>query len=161
MLDIKLLVVLGEGGHTAELLNLVSLLGGKYRYHYIMPKDDNLSSKKITIPGPVHRLYRAREKNTKFIDACIKTLIDGIKSFWIILRIKPDAILSCGPAIAVPVSIAGKILGKRVIFVETGSRVNYLSLTGRIMYHYADLFFVQWPQLKKKLPRAIYAGRLI
>lgn len=157
----KLLVVLGEGGHTAELLNLVSLLGGKYKYHYIMTKNDNLSFQKITIPGPIHRLYRAREKNTKLIDAIIKTLIDGIKSFWLIIRVRPDAILSCGPAIAVPVSIAGKILGRKVIFVETGSRVNHMSLTGRIMYHCADLFFVQWPQLKKKLPRAIYAGRLI
>ena len=157
----KLLVVLGEGGHTAELLNLVSLLGDNYKYHYIMTKGDNLSIKKVTIEGPIHRLYRAREKNTKIFDAIVKTLIDAIKSFWIIIRIKPDAILSCGPAIAVPVSIAGKILGKRVIFIETGSRVNYLSLTGRIMYHCADLFFVQWPQLRKKRPRAIYAGRLI
>jgi beta-1,4-N-acetylglucosaminyltransferase len=157
----KFLVVLGEGGHTAELLNLVALLGLKYKYHYIMTKGDNLSQKKITIPGPVHWVYRARKKNTKLFDAIIKTLVDGIKALWIILRIRPDAILSCGPAIAVPVSIAGKILGKRIIFVETGSRVNHLSLTGRIMYLYADLFFVQWPQLRKKRPRAIYAGRLI
>jgi beta-1,4-N-acetylglucosaminyltransferase len=157
----KLLIILGEGGHTAELLKLVSLLGKKYRYYYIIPKGDNLSEKKIAIPGPINRIYRAREKSTKFLDGIVKTLIDGVKSFWIILKIKPHAILSCGPAIAVPVSIVGKILGKKVIFVETGSRVNYLSLTGRIMYHFADLFFVQWPQLKKRLPRAIYAGRLI
>jgi UDP-N-acetylglucosamine:LPS N-acetylglucosamine transferase len=157
----KLLVVLGEGGHTAELLKLVSLLGNKYRYFYIMPKDDNLSNKKIAIPGPVYRIYRAREKDTKFFDAIIKTFIDGIKSFWIILRVKPHAILSCGPAIAVPVSIVGKILGTHIIFVETGSRVNCLSLTGRIMYRCADLFFVQWPKLKKGRAKAIYAGRLI
>jgi beta-1,4-N-acetylglucosaminyltransferase len=157
----KIVVVLGEGGHTAELLNLISLLGLTYKYYYIMAKKDNLSSKKITISGPIYRLYRAREKNTKVFDAIIKTIVDGIKSFFILIRIKPDAILSCGPAIAVPVSIAGKILGKRIIFVETGSRINYLSLTGRIMYHCADLFFVQWPQLKKNRPRAIYAGRLI
>jgi beta-1,4-N-acetylglucosaminyltransferase len=157
----KLLIVLGEGGHTAELLNLVSLLGAKYQYHYFITKSDNLSYKKIRIAGPVHWLYRAREKNTKLLNAIIKTLIDGIKSFWIIIRIRPVAILSCGPAIAVPVSIAGKILGKSIIFVETGSRVNFLSLTGRIMYYFADLFFVQWPQLKEKRPRAIYAGRLI
>jgi UDP-N-acetylglucosamine:LPS N-acetylglucosamine transferase len=157
----KLLAVLGEGGHTTELLKLVSLLGEKYKYHYIITKEDNLSCKKIKIQGPVHRLYRARKKDTKLIDAIIKTLIDGFKSFWIILRIRPDAILSTGPAIAVPVSVAGKILGRRIIFVETGSRVNYPSMTGKIMYHCADLFFVQWPQLKKKLPRAIYAGRLI
>jgi uncharacterized protein YqjF (DUF2071 family) len=34
-------------------------------------------------------------------------------------------------------------------------------MTGRIMYRWADLFFVQWPQLAETLPRAVYAGRLI
>jgi UDP-N-acetylglucosamine:LPS N-acetylglucosamine transferase len=79
--------------------------------------------------------------------------------------VRPVAILSTGPAIAVPVSIIGKVLGARIIFVETGSRIQSLSLTGRIMYRWAHLFFVQWPQLREKLPaddpRVIYAGRLI
>jgi beta-1,4-N-acetylglucosaminyltransferase len=159
--EMKLLVVLGEGGHTAELIELVSLLGSRYRYYYIVVKNDNISGRRIEIAGPVYRIHRAREKSTKFVDAVAKTLFDFIKSFFIILQKKPTAILSCGPAIAVPVSIAGKILGRKIIFVETGSRINSLSMTGRIMYRFADLFFVQWPQLKKKCPRAIYAGRLI
>lgn len=157
----KLLIVLGEGGHTTELLNLVVLLGDRYNYHYIVTKEDNLSVDRIKYPGPIYRLSRPRGKYTGKIDALLRTILAGLQSLWVLWRVRPSAILSTGPAIAVPVSILGKLLGVRIIFVETGSRVKALSLTGRIMYRWADLFFVQWPQLKEDLPRAIYAGRLV
>ena len=157
----KLLVVLGEGGHTAELLKLVDLLGDRYDYHYIVSKQDNLSINRIKHPGPIYRLDRPRGKQTKKLDAILRTILVGIQSLWVLLRVRPAAIVSTGPAIAVPISIIGKLVGVRIIFVETGSRIKSLSLTGRIMYRWADLFFVQWPQLAEKLPRAIYAGRLV
>ncbi len=158
---IKLLVVLGEGGHTAELLNLVELLGHSYNYYYIVSKEDNLSANRIKYPGPIYYLSRPRGKHTGNLSAALRLGWAGVQALGILLRVRPTAILSTGPAIAVPVSIIGKLLGARLIFVETGSRVKSLSLTGRIMYHWADLFFVQWPYLKERLPRAIYAGRLV
>jgi beta-1,4-N-acetylglucosaminyltransferase len=158
---VKLLVVLGEGGHTTELLNLVDLLGDGYDYHYIVSKEDNLSANRIKHAGPIYSLSRPRGKSTGALSAIFRIILTGIQSVWVLLRVRPAAIVSTGPAIAVPVSILGKLLGARIIFVETGSRVKTLSLTGRIMYRWADLFFVQWPQLKESLPRAIYAGRLV
>jgi UDP-N-acetylglucosamine:LPS N-acetylglucosamine transferase len=157
----KLLVVFGEGGHTAELLNLVDLLGDGYEYHYIVSKEDNLSADRIKYPGPIYSLSRPRGKSTGKLNAIFRTILAGVQSLWVLLRVRPAAILSTGPAIAVPVSILGKLSGACIIFVETGSRVKALSLTGRIMYRWADLFFVQWPQLAETLPQAIYAGRLV
>jgi beta-1,4-N-acetylglucosaminyltransferase len=157
----KLLVVLGEGGHTTEMLNLVDRLGDRYEYHYIIAKQDTLSADRIRIQGPVHHLLRPRCKGTPLPSAVLGTLVNAAQAVPVLLRVRPKAILSAGPAIAVPVAILGKLLGARVIFVETGSRIRTVSITGKIMYRWADLFFVQWPQLKKRLPRAIYAGRLI
>ncbi len=157
----KLLVVLGEGGHTTELLNLVDLLGNCYTYHYIISKEDNLSADRIRCPGPIYHLPRPRGKDTGTLSAIFYTLLAGVKALVVLLLVRPVAILSTGPAIAVPTSILGRLLGVKIIFVETGSRVKALSLTGRIMYRWANLFFVQWPQLAEKLPRAIYAGRLV
>ncbi|MEM7031750.1 MAG: PssD/Cps14F family polysaccharide biosynthesis glycosyltransferase [Chloroflexota bacterium] len=157
----KMLVVLGEGGHTSELLNLVDLLGDNYEYHYIVSAEDNLSKGRIRLPGEVYVLPRPRGKDTKAILAIWLTLVAALKALVILLRVRPQAILSTGPAIAVPVFMLGKLLGRKIIFVETGSRIQSLSLTGQIMYRWADLFFVQWPQLAEKLPKAIFAGRLI
>jgi beta-1,4-N-acetylglucosaminyltransferase len=157
----RLLIVLGEGGHTKQLLNLVDLLGDVYDYRYVISKEDNLSASHIRYPGPIYRLTRPRGKSTERLGAILRTILAGIQSLWVLLRVHPAAILSAGPAIAVPVSVVGKLLGTRIIFVESSSRVKALSLTGRIMYRWADLFFVQWPQLRENLPRAIYAGRLV
>jgi beta-1,4-N-acetylglucosaminyltransferase len=157
----KLLVVLGEGGHTTELLNLIDLLGDRYQYHYIVSRQDSLSARQIRQPGPVYRLTRPRGKDTGKLSAAFRLLLTSAQALRVLLHVRPQAILSTGPAIYVPVAILGKLLGARVIFVETGSRVRTVSMTGRIMYHWADLYFVQWPQLKERLPRAIYAGRLV
>ena len=162
---LKLLVVLGEGGHTTELLNLVEHLGDLYDYHYLISREDNLSAGHIRYPGPLYRVTRPRGKQTSVLRSAFRTLGTAIESLWVLIRIRPTAILSTGPALAVPVSVIGKVLGARIIFVETGSRIQSLSLTGRIIYRWANLFFVQWPQLREKLPaddpRVIYAGRLI
>jgi beta-1,4-N-acetylglucosaminyltransferase len=157
----KLLIVLGEGGHTKQMLNLVDLLGDAYEYHYVMSDQDNLSADQIRRPGPVYRVTRPRGKHTGWVNAAFRTVLAGIQSIRILLRVRPDAVISAGPAIAVPVSLVGKLVGAQVIFIESSSRIRRPSLTGRIMYRWADLFFVQWPQLKEEMPRAIYAGRLV
>jgi beta-1,4-N-acetylglucosaminyltransferase len=54
-----------------------------------------------------------------------------------------------------------KLLGIRVIYIETGSRVFALSSSGKILYRFADLFFVQWSELLPLYPKAVYAGRLV
>lgn len=157
----KILVVLGEGGHTTELLRLIDLLDDQYHYHYIISQEDNLSVCRIRKPGPIHSLWRPRGKNTPLPLAALRTLGVCLQSLRVLLQVRPTAILSTGPAIAVPVSLLGRLMGVRIIFVETGSRVTRLSLTGRIMYQIAHLFFVQWPQLQEKWPRSIYEGRLL
>lgn len=157
----RLLVVLGEGGHTAELLNLIDKFDDKYVYSYLLSKEDNLSEEQIRQKGPVYRITRPRGKNSSIYSAVFRILGSIPATLKMLFKIRPDAILSTGPAIAVPVSIMGKLLGARIIFVETGSRVKKLSLTGRLMYPWCDLFLVQWPQLAEKIPKALYAGFLI
>lgn len=157
----NLLVVLGEGGHTTELLKLVDLLGDRYDYCYVISKSDDLSARHIRHSGPIYRVSRPRGKRTGVLSAVFQTVLSGIQSLKVVLRVRPEAILSTGPAIAVPISIIGKLLGVCIVYIETGSRVRDLSLTGRIIYRWADLFLVQWPQLAEKLPKAIYAGRLM
>ncbi len=157
----KILVVLGEGGHTTELLRLVDLLDDQHHYHYIVSQEDNLSVNCIRKPGPIHSLWRPCGKNTPLPLAALRTLGVCLQSLRVLLQVRPTAILSTGPAIAVPISLLGRLMGVHIIFVETGSRVTRLSLTGRIMYQIAHLFFVQWPQLQEKWPRSIYEGRLL
>jgi len=157
---VRLLIVLGSGGHTKEMIRLVDLLGPRYEYCYLVAADDELSLQKIKLPGPVYRVIRPRWKNTSWPVAGLRTLWSCLQALWALVRLHPQAILSTGPGVAVPASVLSRLLGLKVVYIETGSRIFALSASGKILYRFADLFFVQWPELLPLCPKAVYAGRL-
>lgn len=156
----RILAVLGEGGHTKEMVHLVELLGQEYEFGYVLVADDDLSETKITVAGPVFRVIRPRDKAHNLPNDARKVLLCAWQAWRVVGRFRPSAMIATGPSVAVPVALVCKLLGVKVIFVETGSRVTALSATGRIMYRLADLFLVQWEPLLEKYPKAVYAGRL-
>ncbi len=86
-----------------------------------------------------------------------------IKAFRILIKEKPDVIISTGGGeIAVPFCYVGKVLGAKVIFIETLSRITTPSRGGQLVYPIADLFLVQWESLLKKYgDKAKYWGKVI
>lgn len=155
----KLMVVLGEGGHTKEMLLLVEQLGPEHDFSYLVVQGDDLSVGKITRPGPINWCRRPRDKAHNLILDLFKTIRSTWHSWQALRAEQPDAVLSCGPSVGVPTCLLAKLLNVKVIFVETGSRVTTLSLSGKIVYRFADLFVVQWPQLVRKYPKAVFGGR--
>jgi len=156
----KILVVLGDGGHTTEMLKLVKLLGPEYEFNYMLATNDFISEGKITWEGPVYRVPPPLGKHSRHRNPFL-ALKNSLKQLKVLLRVRPKAILSSGANIAIPVSIFGRLLGVKVIHIETGSRVYTMSSTGKVMYRISHLFFVQWEPLQKDFPKAIYAGRLL
>lgn len=161
----RLLVVLGEGGHTRQMLQLLDQLGPDYEYHYLIAAEDQLSENKIRLPGPVYRIGRPRSKVKGHTDSVATGAwhsLQSVAQLWPMLRrIRPQAILANGPSVAVPAALLGKLQGAAIIYVESASRVEQMSTSGRLVYPFADLFLVQWPQLQARYPKAIYAGRLL
>jgi beta-1,4-N-acetylglucosaminyltransferase len=160
IVPIRMLVVLGDGGHTTEMIELLKLLGPNYEYSYMMSTLDTISEGKIPWEGPMYRVpvplgKHASERNL------ISVMRSSLKQLGVLLRVRPQVILSTGSSIALPISACGRLLGVKVIHVETGSRVRTMSSTGKMMYRIAHLFFVQWEPLQKDYPKAIYAGRLL
>lgn len=170
------LIVLGSGGHTAEMINLLSVLQ-KDRFSprfYIAAATDNMSLQKArlleeTSSAQFMQIYRSREVGQSYITSVWTTLIALSHGFWLMLRIRPQVILCNGPGTCVPLCVIAflfKIVGIRwssVFYVESIARVQRLSLSGLLLYklHIADQFFVQWPQLQRKYPRAHYVGCLM
>ena len=156
----KILVVLGDGGHTTEMLKLLELLGPDYEYSYMMSTQDSISEGKIPWKGPLYRVPLPLGKGAHDRNV-VGVTRSTTKQLRVLLRVRPKAILSTGASIALPVSILGRLAGVKVIHIETGSRVRTMSSTGKLMYRIAHLFFVQWEPLQKDYPKAIYAGRLL
>ena len=91
----------------------------------------------------------------------VPNLFRNLRLAWtIVRRYKPDVILSTGAALAVPFFVVGRLLGVRLVYVESFTRVRRPALTGRLVYPLADAFFVQWPT-SSNWRRAIYAGSVV
>jgi len=73
---------------------------------------------------------------------------------------RPDIVITTGAGAVVFYCIFAKILGAKLIFIESMARVERPTWTARMLYPFADLFLVQWPGLLKFFPRAKYLGRL-
>ena len=73
---------------------------------------------------------------------------------------RPDVVITTGAGIVVFFCLFAKLLGAKLIFIESMARVERPTLTARMLYPFADLFFVQWPNLLKFFPKARYLGRL-
>ena len=73
---------------------------------------------------------------------------------------KPDVIISSGAAVAVPFFYLGKLMGKKLVYIEVFDRIDKSTITGKMVYPITDRFIVQWEEMKKVYPKAINLGSI-
>jgi UDP-N-acetylglucosamine:LPS N-acetylglucosamine transferase len=85
--------------------------------------------------------------------------------FWrcvkIVLKERPDVILSTGAAAGCLLCFLGKLRGAKVIWLDSITNTERLSLSGRMVRYIADLFLVQWSELAVKYKNVEYIGAVI
>ena len=146
---LKICIACSSGGHYREALTATQLLNGdKYFVTYRTP----------------HISDQAQKNRFYFVTHCkrnvFKIIRNAIQSYKILRKEKPDVIISTGADVAVPTCILGKMMGIKLIFIESGGQVYTPSLSGRMVYPLADLFMIQWEPLLRKFPRAQFGGPL-
>jgi len=171
----SIMVVLGSGGHTAEMLSLVKELDlAMYSpIHLVVAATDSTSIPKLNASNPelanaskVHLIRRSREVGQSFSSSVITTVLATIDSVMVVIQVQPHLILMNGPGTCLPICVGGILqrcffIGDPcIVYVESFCRVKSLSLTGKIVYHLADKFIVNWPQLLGAYPRAKYIGTI-
>lgn len=157
--------VLVLGGHTFEALALVDILASKVKPLYIVCDDNILAKDKIRIPGPIDTIPTSFEaiRTKRFLGLLMNFFLFFkalVKSFRILKTNGSKAVISCGSGSSLAPIIAAKVLGKKVIFIESACRVKSRSLCGNMVYTFlSDLFLVQWEEQIKAYPKVKYAGR--
>ncbi|MDF1539537.1 MAG: hypothetical protein P1Q69_11615 [Candidatus Thorarchaeota archaeon] len=155
-------VVLGRGGHTAQTFALVDSLGDSFNYIYIIGLLDKLTPKKIRMPGRVLRVLTPRLlPQDSRIMSVIRTMTTLLLSFIYLFLFRPSVVISCGTGMTVPVFYSARTLGIPTVFIESMSRVESLSKTGRMLLGKTTLFMTQWKRLADETPGAIYGGQLL
>ncbi len=148
----KVCLVSSCGGHFMELMQLLPAVKDS---NYYIVTERNISSAETVKKYSHHYLLQQERKNVSFI---FKFVINILLSVWYLIKEQPDIILTTGAGASYPTCRIGKLMGKKVIYVESFAKLNNRSVTGKLIYPFADYFFVQWPEMKKIYPNAIYCG---
>ena len=81
-----------------------------------------------------------------------------IQSLLIFLKERPDLVIANGGGVVVPFCFFSRIFSKKIIFIESFSRVNKPSLSGKLLSNIVDILIIQWKPLQKFYKKAIYGG---
>jgi UDP-N-acetylglucosamine--N-acetylmuramyl-(pentapeptide) pyrophosphoryl-undecaprenol N-acetylglucosamine transferase len=72
----------------------------------------------------------------------------------LLLTERPKTVVTTGAGSAVPFCVLARLLGAKVIFMETMARVTDSSISGRILSRLASVSMVQWPEMLDVYPKA-------
>lgn len=151
----NVMFISSTGGHLDELMQL-SPMFEKYDYHIITEKTKSNLKLKEKHPGRVGYLVFGTKDH--LLSYPFKLIYNCFKSLYFYLKFHPDYIITTGTHTAGPMCCIGKILGSKIIYIETFANINTKTSTGKLIYHFADHFIVQWPSMKKLYPKAIDGG---
>lgn len=151
----NVLFISSTGGHLDELMQLKPLFD-KYDYHIITEKTKSNIKLKDKYQDRIGFLvYGTKLHKFSYV---FKLLYNSFKSLYYYIKFHPDYIITTGTHTAGPMCCIGKILGSKIIYIETFANINTKTSTGKLIYKFADYFIVQWPSMKKVYPKAIEGG---
>lgn len=151
----KVLFIASSGGHLSELIQLEKMFKN-YDSYLVTEKSKSTLFLKDKYTNKVYYLIFGTRYHpfTYFF----KLIYNTFKSLFIYIKIKPKYIVTTGAHTAGPMCLIGKIFGSKIIFIESFANSSSKSITGKIVYKFADLFIVQWEDMIKVYPKAVYGG---
>jgi beta-1,4-N-acetylglucosaminyltransferase len=145
----EVLLVVSNGGHLLQLRQLADLWPQEQRHWVSFRESDAVS-------------LLAGEKTTWAHHPTNRNVPNLIRNFGLALKMvrpgKVTAIVTTGAGVAVPFVVVGRLAGVNVVYIESMARITSPSLTGRLVYPFADTFFIQWPGLQRFFKRARSLG---
>ena len=88
-------------------------------------------------------------------------VVNAIQALWLLIKERPQLIMSSGAGVAYPTIYLGKkLFGCKIVFLCSSANVTKPSRVPYRAYPLSDLFLVQWPELTSIFPNAKYIGVL-
>jgi UDP-N-acetylglucosamine:LPS N-acetylglucosamine transferase len=105
--------------------------------------------------GPV---YIIGECNRQHPFKALAVLVRSIRVVW---KERPDVVLTTGSLPLAMVALVAKLFGARIIWIDSITNVERLSMSGRLVRPFADLCLTQWAHLQPKYKNVQYVGAII
>ncbi len=147
----KVCFAASSGGHFEQLMKLKPLME-QYDTTVFTEKTKYLTS------NTGFKMKYMKQVNRKELLFPIKMIINCFKSFFFVLKNRPDVIICTGVLAMIPLCVIGKWFGAKLIYIESFAKITSPTQSGKFLYKRADRFYVQWEEMKKFYPEAIYIG---
>lgn len=141
------------GGHLRELQLAIGSIPNDYHCYWLtLP----ITSTRAFMKDKEHVFltnFQPARKWTLFANA-IPALM------WVLIK-RPTCIITTGAGVCIPtIAFAKKLLGTKILFINSAADVTHASKTPLWIENKADLFLVQWEEMKQIFPNAICCGVL-
>lgn len=146
----RVLAIASGGGHWVQLLRLAAAFEGCDLAYVTVNEGyrEQAGASRFYVVNNATRWDR------------IALVILAIRIAWIVLRERPDVIISTGAAPGYFGLLIGRWIGCRTVWVDSVANAEKLSLSGEKIGRHADLWLTQWPHLAK--PQGpFYAGAVL
>ena len=141
------------GGHLTQMLQLKDMFDN---YDYVLVTEDTDVTKDLKEKFKTEYLvYGSRKYLFKYIFIFLYNIF---KSLCLFVRYRPKCIVTTGTHTAVPMCYLGWLFRRKVIFIESFSKRNTPTLSGKLVYPIASTFVVQWESMLKVYPKAKFWG---
>src|SRR6185312_385983 len=151
----RVLIPTSSGGHLTEVLQLKRLLAATE--HLFITEDLPLTRR--LLEGQPCRFVRPNGRNRDWV-FWRNFVLNWFLALPILLRFRPQAIVTTGSHTAIPFCYLGKLMGCKIISILSFCRIDSKAAAATAVYPVADLFFVQWEQMRSAYPKSRYAGPL-
>lgn len=143
------------GGHLNQLLRLLDESGGWPTPPSVFVTTLDTVAPRLAARGPVYVIGEC-DRNHPF-----KAVGVMWRSLRFALKERPDVVVSTGSLPIAMVCAFSKLLGAKVVWIDSIANVERLSMSGRFVRTFADLFLVQWPELTERYSGTEYVGAIV
>lgn len=147
----KICFVSSSGGHWEELMCLKEV--AEENNSFFITEDGGQAADFSGLN--IYTVPQINRKQKNFFIQFVKLFFEAKKIFK---KENPDVIVTTGALVVFPFCVEAKLRRKKVIYIESFARVKNKSLTGKLIYPFADLFLVQWETMLECYPKAKYIG---
>ncbi len=151
---LKVCLAASAGGHLSQLLKTMPAWR---EYDYFFVTSGAMVAEKLHRDHGVP-VYVVGEANRQHP---LKVAVILGRCIRVIARRRPDVVISTGAAPGCLLCLLGKLLGAKVVWIDSIANVARLSLSGRIVRPLADLFLTQWSDLADEEKSIVYSGELV
>jgi len=149
---LRICLAASGGGHLSQLLRLAEAWEG-YRAFCVTTTD--VVSEMLQKYGKVYTVGECNREHP------LRVILVLMRCINVILHERPDVVISTGAAVGCIMCFLSKLLGVKIVWIDSIANVERISLSGRMVRHIADLFLVQWPELVEQYSDVEYVGAVI